>query len=84
MAEDIVDVFISRAMNEKINVKHQVSEDEVRSACARVIDSYWVHDEDRGWRLYVSGYTDSGAVLIVVLYPTGRSGYWNLGTARRE
>ena len=83
MAEEIIDVFISPAMDEKINVKHHVTADEVRAACSRVIDSFWVED-DRGPRLYVFGYSDFGAVLIVVLYPTDRQGYWNLGTARRD
>lgn len=84
VAEEILDIYISPAMDEKINAKHQVTAQEVRTACARVIDSYWVFHDEPGWRLYVLGYTDAGAVLLVVLYPTERPGYWNLGTARRD
>jgi hypothetical protein len=84
MAEDIREVYISPAMNAKINdPNHRLTADDVRHACLNRRHSRWVYDDERGWRLYVEGATEYGDRAIVVLYPTTEPGLWNLGTARR-
>jgi hypothetical protein len=84
VAEDIREVYISPAMNAKINdPNHQLTADDVLHACWKRTHSSWAYDEERGWRLYVEGRTEFGVPVIVVLYPTTEPGLWNLGTARR-
>lgn len=85
MAERIVDIYVSPAMNAKINSKKPgLTEDDVWAISQRVTRAYRVSDEERGRRVYVEGRTEYGQPAIIVLYPTGEDGYWNLGTARRS
>lgn len=50
-----------------------------------VEQSWWEHDENRGWRLFVVGTTARARRLLLVLYPVDESdGVWNLGTAIRD
>jgi hypothetical protein len=73
-------------LREKIHMKHDVTEVEVREAVVLcdVESSEWSWDErpDRGWRLLVTGRTYAGRRLFVVLYPVDENdGVWRLGTA---
>lgn len=80
MGYDIRSVYISPAVNAKINSKHGVTQDEVLDACVRVVTASWIADE-RGRRLYIDGKTARGRRLLVVLYPTNDPSLWNPGTA---
>jgi hypothetical protein len=81
------DILCPAPVVEKINLKHGVSEDEVREAVqwpARP-KAYWIglDDDPRGPRAVAVGRTRAGRLLQVVLYPVGDSaeGTWRLGTA---
>lgn len=76
----------SASLREKIHIKHDVTEVEVREAVVLcdVESSKWSWDErpDRGWRLLVTGRTYADRRLFVVLYPVDEDdGVWRLGTA---
>jgi len=79
-------VRASYAVEMKIGQKRGLTLAEVREAVVltQVERSSWHFSEDRGWRLYVTGPTYSGARLNVVLYPVDISdGTWDLATAMR-
>lgn len=76
----------SESLRNKIHIKHDVTEAEVREAVVLcdVESSKWSWDErpDRGWRLLMTGRTYRGRRLFVVLYPVDEAdGVWRLGTA---
>lgn len=81
MGERILHIYVSPTVNAKINSKHGLNVDDVWAVSQNVTRSHWVYDEQRGRRLYVQGYTEYGNPAIIILYPTGDPGYWNLGTA---
>ena len=84
----IGDIICPAAVVEKINLKHGITEQDVRDAVqwpTRPRDAFWIGlgDDQRGPRAVALGTTGDGRVIQVVLYPVGHpaEGTWRLGTA---
>lgn len=87
MAERIMEIRISPAVEFKLRSKHQLSGDIVREAIQYPAKSrcHWQFHNIYGWRLQAFGFLDSGYVVVAYLYQIDDSyEIWSLGTAFRK
>lgn len=75
-------IWVSSRVNEKINARHDLTVLDVEEACERRLGTpRWDTDEEGRVRLFVTGETDGGRKIRVILFPTEIWGEWNLATA---
>lgn len=75
---------ITPNVRSKLASKHHLDADDVAAAVER-IPGLWCtwHDDPRRGRRALMKTTVGGRGVLVVLYPSGEDGVWNLGSAYR-
>lgn len=82
MAVDIIEIEYSGWLVSKVNSAHRCTIDDVFDAVENHVSASWDDDPVKGRRLLVRGYTGSGRLLRIFLYPIDVDlGKFRLGTA---